>query len=211
MRSNSLFCPEIPMQLRFSQDLKILLDRLASAPITLADMLKQTAERGFGLVIAILVLPFLLPVPPGLTGFSGAACILLSLQMAVGRKTPWLPRTLQQRPFPTALSKALLGNIHRITTLLEKITRPRLRWIATHPLIWRINGLVITWLALLLIAPIPFTNPIPTVGILLLVVAMLEADGLLMCFAYGLSAVITLACAGVAYIVWQGIGGVPMG
>jgi hypothetical protein len=199
------------MQLRFSQDLKILLNHLVNAPITLADILQQTAERGFGLVIAILVLPFLLPVPPGLTGFSGSACIILSLQMALGRKTPWLPRHLQQLRFPQALSKVLLENIHRITALLEKVTRPRLRRIATHPLIWRFNGLVITWLAILLIAPIPFTNPIPTIGILLLVVAMLEADGLLMCFAYGLSAVITLACVGIAYIVLQGIGGLRFG
>jgi hypothetical protein len=199
------------MQLRFSQDLKILLDRLADEPLTLEDMLNQTAERGFGLVIALLVLPFLLPVPPGLTGFSGGACIILSSQMALGRTTPWLPRKLRQIPFPKALSQALLKNIHRITSLLEKITRTRLRQIATNPWIWRINGLVITWLAILLIAPIPFTNPIPTIGILLLVVAMLEGDGLLMCFAYGLSAVITIACFGIAYMVWQGVGGWALG
>jgi hypothetical protein len=194
------------MQLRFSQDLQILLNRLKDEPLTLEDMLNQTAERGFGLVIALLVLPFLLPVPPGLTGFSGSACIILSSQMALGRHTPWLPRKLRQIPFPKALSQALLKNIHRITALLERITRTRLRRIATHPWIWRINGLVITWLAILLIAPIPFTNPIPTIGILLLVVAMLEGDGLLMCFAYGLATVITGACFGIAYMVWQGIG-----
>jgi hypothetical protein len=36
---------------------------------------------------------------------------------------------------------------------------------------------------------------------------MLEADGLLMCIAYGLSAVITVACLGIAYAVWQGVTG----
>jgi hypothetical protein len=193
------------MQLRFSQDLKILLDRLADEPLTLEDMLNQTAERGFGLVIALLVLPFLLPVPPGLTGFSGSACIILSSQMALGRTTPWLPRKLRQIPFPKALSQALLKNIHRITALFERITRTRLRRVATHPWIWRINGLVITWLAILLMAPIPFTNPFPTIGILLLVVAMLEGDGLLMCFAYGLATAITGTCFGIAYVLWQGI------
>ncbi|MBE9029410.1 exopolysaccharide biosynthesis protein [filamentous cyanobacterium LEGE 11480] len=199
------------MQLRFSQDLEILLNRLADEPLTLEDILEQTAERGFGLVIALLVLPFMLPVPPGLTGFSGSACIILSLQMAMGRKFPWLPQKLKQMPFPKALSVALLQNIHRITSLFERITRTRLRTIARHPFIWRINGLVITWLAILLIAPIPFTNPIPTIGILLLVVAMLEADGLLMCFAYGLAAVITFACFSIAYMVWQSMGSFQLG
>jgi hypothetical protein len=195
------------MHLRFSQDIETLLNRLATKPLTLGEITDQTAERGFSLVMALLVLPFLFPVPPGLTGFSGSACILLSLQMIWGRKTPWLPDRLRLMEFPPALSQALLQNIHRLTALLEKITRPRLRRIATHPFIWRINGLVIAWLAILLIAPIPFTNPIPTIGILLLLVAMLEADGLMMCVAYGLTAVITVACAGIAYMVWQGITG----
>jgi hypothetical protein len=192
------------MQLRFSQDLQALLDRLATEKLTLGDILDQTAERGFSLVIALLVVPFLFPMPPGITGFSGGASILLSAQMALGRQTPWLPEKLRQVEFPKALSQAILKNIDRLTGLLEKITRPRLQRIATHPFIWRINGLVLVWLALLLIAPIPFTNPIPTIGILLLVVAMLEADGLLMCAAYGLTIVITLACAGIGYAVWQG-------
>ncbi len=196
---------QFPMALRFSQDIEDLLNRLATQPLTLGEIISQTAERGFSLVMALLVLPFLFPLPPGLTGFSGSACILLSLQMMAGRKTPWLPQRLLHMKFPPALSQALLKNIHRLTALLEKITRPRLRQIATHPLIWRVNGLVITWLAILLIAPIPFTNPIPTVGILLLLVAMLEADGLLMCVAYGMTVVITGVCGGMAYLAWRGI------
>jgi hypothetical protein len=51
--------------------------------------------------------------------------------------------------------------------------------------------------------PIPFTNPIPTAGMLLLAVATLEADGLLMCIAYGLTIVITAAVMGIAYALWQ--------
>jgi hypothetical protein len=195
------------MQLRFSQDLKVLLDRLTTEKLTLGDILDQTAERGFSFVIALLVLPFLFPLPPGISGFSGGGCILLSAQMALGRQTPWLPEKLRQVEFPTALSQIILKNIDWLTRLLEKITRPRLRHIATHPFIWRINGLVLVWLALLLIAPIPLTNPIPTIGILLLVVAMLEGDGLLMCVGYGLTIVITIAVAGIGYygpaIIWR--------
>jgi hypothetical protein len=195
------------MNLRFSQDIQTLLDRLAEKPLTLGEIVDQTAERGFSLVMALLVLPFLFPVPPGLTGVFCSPCLLLSLQMILGRKHPWLPERLRQVEFPKTLSQALLKHVHRLTALLEKITRPRLRRIATHPFIWRINGLVIAWLAILLIAPIPFTNPIPTIGILLLLVAMLEADGLLMCVAYGLTAVITMACFGIAYAIWHGLMG----
>jgi hypothetical protein len=51
--------------------------------------------------------------------------------------------------------------------------------------------------------PIPLTNPIPTVGILLFVFAMLEADGLLMCVSYGMTCVITAAVFGVGYLLWR--------
>ncbi|MEC4819217.1 MAG: exopolysaccharide biosynthesis protein, partial [Scytonema sp. PMC 1069.18] len=52
--------------------------------------------------------------------------------------------------------------------------------------------LCISWLAILLISPVPLTNPIPTVGILLLAIATIESDGLLMCLSYIFTALTTL-------------------
>ena len=193
----------LTMHLRFSQDIESLLRRLSIEPLTLANILAETSERGFSLVIGLLVLPFLFPMPPGFAGIPGAGCVLLGVQMALGRRSPWLPRNVANFRFPQAFARQLLKNVGRVTRLLEKVTRPRLRRIASNPYIWRFNGICITWLAILLIAPIPLTNPFPTVGILLLVVAMLESDGLLMCVAYGLTAVITFACATVVYLLWQ--------
>lgn len=191
------------MHLRFSQDIESLLKRLSEEPLTIASILAETSERGFCLVIALLVIPFLFPMPPGLTGIPGMGCILLGMQMALGKRSPWLPRQVAQFQFPKAIATQLLKNIRRVTRILEKITRPRLGRIASNPQIWQFNGLCITWLAILLIAPIPFTNPFPTIGILLLVVAMLESDGLLMCVAYGLTALITGICAIVVYLLWR--------
>jgi hypothetical protein len=194
------------MHLRFSQDIETLLKRLSEEPLTLSAILAQTAERGFSLVVALLVLPFLFPVPPGLTGIPGTGCVLLGVQMAMGRRAPWLPKKVARFQFPQAFAKQLLQNVKRVTRLLERVTRPRLSSVADNPYIWRFNGLCITWLAILLIAPIPFTNPFPTTGILLLAVAMLESDGLLMCAAYVLTALITLFCALVVYLLWQAPG-----
>lgn len=191
------------MHLRFSQDIEALLKRLSEEPLTLAAVLAETSERGFSLVIGLLVLPFLFPVPPGLTGVPGAGCVLLGMQMALGRRSPWLPKKVAQFRFPQAFAKQLLKNVRRVTKILEKLTRPRLTRVASNPYIWRFNGLCITWLAILLIAPIPLTNPFPTIGILLLVVAMLESDGLLMCLAYALTTLITIACGVIAYLLWQ--------
>ena len=191
------------MNLRFSQDLETLLNRLIEKPLTLGDILAETSERGFGLVIVLMALPFLLPMPPGFAGPLGFGCLVLSAQMALGRRSPWLPKRIARFQFPNWLALKLLNVMRRVTGVLEKIARPRMRQLAESHQIWRLNGVCIAWLAFLLMLPIPFTNPIPTAGILLLAVATLEADGLLMCVAYGLTIAITLAVAGIGYMVWQ--------
>lgn len=192
------------MRLRFSQDIKSLLESLAQQPLSLGDILAETSERGFSLVIALVVLPFLFPIPPGLTGVPGTACLILSLQMAMGRRSPWLPKKIASFKFPRWFALQLLQNLKRVTRILEKIVRPRLSRLAESHYIWRLNGLCISWLAILLISPIPMTNPIPTVAILLLAVATLEADGLLMCISYVLTILITLLFGLIIYAIWQG-------
>ncbi|MBD2629071.1 exopolysaccharide biosynthesis protein [Trichormus variabilis] len=190
------------MHLSFSQDIKSLLQRLAQQPLTLGHILAETSERGFSLVIALLVLPFLFPMPPGLTGPFGGACLILSLQMVLGRRSPWLPKKIANYQFPRAFAQIILNNLHRVTRVLEKIARPRLARIANNHWTWQLNGLCISWLTLLLILPIPFTNPIPTVAILLLAVATIESDGLLMCISYVFTALITLLFGFIGYALW---------
>ena len=190
------------MKLRFSQDIKSLLQRLSEQPLTLGDILTETSERGFSLVITLLVLPFLFPMPPGLTSPLGGACLILSLQMVLGRRSPWLPKKIANYQFPSSFAQVILQNLRRVTKIIEKIARPRLEKVANHPLIWRFNGLCISWLTILLISPVPFTNPIPTVGILLLAIATIEADGLLMCISYVATVLITLIFGFIGYALW---------
>lgn len=191
------------MHLQFSRDLIALLEQLAEHPLTLADILSETAERGFCLVIGLLVLPFLFPMPPGFTTILGSACLLLSVQMAVGRQTPWLPRRISTFQFPKPFTLQLLKNLRRLTGLLEKISEPRWLQFARSAHVWQINGGCMAWLTLLLMTPIPFTNPIPTVGILVLAIATLEADGLLMFIGYILVGLNTALFGSVAYLMWR--------
>jgi hypothetical protein len=180
--------------MRFSQEIESLLQELVGRkeclqhrPLTLQDVLAKTSERGFSVIISILVLPFLLPMPPGVAGAPAMACFLLSMQMAMGRTTPWLPAKIASFTFPHQVIVYLLSSLKKITRLLEWITRPRLPKVAENPLIWRVNGLFVAWSAFLLMLPIPLTNAIFTTQILLLTVATIESDGLLMCVGYGMT------------------------
>lgn len=191
------------MHLKFSQDLESLLKRLAKQPLTLGQILAETSERGFSLSIGLLALPFLFPMPPGLTSVLGLGCLVLAIQMGMGRRSPWLPKKIAKFKFPRSFSLQLLQNVKRVTGWLEKIVRPRWLAVAENSYVWRANGICIAWLAILLMLPVPFTNPLPATGILLLAVATLEADGLLMCLGYGLTLINTLLFAFIGYALWQ--------
>lgn len=193
------------MPLRFSQDIKFLLQRLAKNPLTLGDIISETSERGFSLVIALLVLPFLFPTLPGLSTPLGIACLLMSAQMALGRRTPWLPKKIATIKFPHWFAQTLLQNLQRITKLLEKISRPRLKKVTQHQITWRINGICLTWLVVLLMSPYPpFSNPLPAVGILLLAVATIECDGILMVLGYIITILNTLFFGLAFYLLYSG-------
>ncbi|MEQ9668100.1 exopolysaccharide biosynthesis protein [Coleofasciculus sp. G2-EDA-02] len=198
------------MHLKFTQDIESLLSRLTHQPLTLRDILTETSERGFSLVIGLLVLPFLFPMPPGASSILGLGCLVLSVQMALGRRKPWLPRKVANFRFPPSLSLKLLKNLKRVMRVLEKIVRPRWLKVAESPKIWRWNGFCMTWLSVLLMLPFPFTNPMPTAAILLLVVATLEEDGLLMCVGYGLTVLVTLVFVFIAYALWQSSHVIPI-
>ena len=192
------------MSSQISQDLQTLLDRIGEEnSLTLGDLLHETSERSFSLIISLVVLPFLAPTPPGFTTLPSLAALLLSLQIALGRKSPWLPASTRRVQFPPAIVKALLSALKSVTKVLDRLTRPRLPGLVQSPPLWRINGLCLAWLSFLLLTPLPLTNSLFTFNILLLTTAMLEGDGLLMCVAYGLMAVCTFALIGGAYILWQ--------
>jgi len=191
------------MSLKFSQDIELLLAKLATKPITIAEIFQSTGDRGISLIISLLVLPFLFPMPPGLSGVMGIACFCLAIQMALGRKKPWLPKRIARFKFSRSLSRKLLKNIRRITMWLEKITQPRWHRIANHGYAKKINAVCIAWLSILLMSPIPFTNPPPAITILLLSVANLEADGLLMWIGYFLTLINTILFLFIGYALWQ--------
>lgn len=187
----------------FSQDIESLLKRLAKQPLTLGQILAETSERGFSLTIGLLALPFLFPMPPGLATVLGVGCLILGIEMGMGRRSPWLPAKIANFKFPRRFSLQLLNNLKQVTRFLEKTLRPRWLKIAENPYVWRTNGFCIAWLAILLMLPIPFTNPLPASGILVLAIATLEADGLLMCIGYGIAFINTLFFGFIAYALWQ--------
>ncbi len=185
---------------RFSQELILLLTKERDRPLTLGDILVETSERSFSLVIILLTFPFLLPMIPGVSVIFGSACLVLSLQMARGQEVPWLPARIARFQFSEAFVNKLLVGLNKGAKTFEWLTKPRWSRLVRGHVVWQINGVCIAWLTLLLMSPVPFTNPIPAMGILLLAISTIEMDGLLMLMGYFLVGLNTALFLSLGYL-----------
>lgn len=180
------------MHLPLSQSLaQVLAETGAPAGLTLNRLLDRTQGRGLYLVVIVLCLPFVIPFSvPGLSTILGSIIILLMLPLAIGRH-PRLPRFLGERPLPPGLQKRVVGGSIAFLHFLERFVQPRhTLWLGWAPIRF-VNCLLIALLAFLLALPLPappffFSNSIPSYGIIVLAVSVMEEDGFLIWFGYAL-------------------------
>ncbi|MCG6122604.1 MAG: exopolysaccharide biosynthesis protein [Microvirga sp.] len=183
---------------RVSAVLRAVLDTAPGDTISIRDIVEAFGERAFGFVIILFSLPNCIPAPPGLNSVFGLPVVLFATQLALGFKKPWLPRKIMDKTF-------------KVTTLrkIVDVAEPKLRWVESlckprlvnlfGPRGDRLIGVFAILLAICVIIPLPGTNMLPSIALVVLSIAIMQEDG----FILGLGALIGLA--GVAYtvgIVW---------
>jgi hypothetical protein len=167
-----------------SERLSTVLRRTARAigrdTVTLRELLGMIGEQGLLMLCALLTIPFLLPVSiPGVSTVFGGAMILIGLTVTTNRVL-WLPRWLMDRPVRSRKLRPTLRKGATLVGRFDRFIRPRLRFMVEGALVNRLNGLSLSFAALLLAMPlgmIPFTNTLPAYGILCLSVGILQRDG----------------------------------
>lgn len=160
------------------EELQALEAHANGQPITLGDAVTVMVKRGPALVLLLVNLIFLFPLPlPGLSTPVGFAVAFFGTYVALQRKVA-LPKFLSRR----TIQFSTLQRMVRIGTKwggrLEKVLKPRLSfmlWPAVNVLIG--VSLIFCGLFLALPLPIPFTNAIPAVAIVLLLLGLIEGDG----------------------------------
>ncbi len=171
---------------RLSEDLKRILDHAGGKPITLQKIIEILHGRGLDLLVLLLALPFCTPIPLlGLSTPFGMVLMFLGLRIAL-RKHPWFPKRLLQREIPYATLTKIIQAALTVTTRLEKVLHPRLKFFNRWATFTALNGLVITSSAFLLMfpIPIPFTNTLPALSIILIAAGMIEEDGAVIVAGY---------------------------
>jgi hypothetical protein len=177
------------------------LDRLArdaeGAAVTLDWIFGQLRERAFGLVLLVLALPCCIPFLYGIPQIVALPLLFVSAQLVIGRRLPWLPRRLGAR---TVSSGALLSIAQRAGPWLvriEAVSRPRLVAL-THAPLDQLVGLALLVFSASILVPLPATNTVPGIAVVIVAMGLLQRDGVLVILGglLGTAWIATLIAAG---------------
>jgi hypothetical protein len=162
-----------------SEVLEETVDNHTADDISLGELMRVLQERGFGLLMLVLVLPNCvpIPIPPGFSTILSVPLLFLALQMLVGKEVPWLPEWLRRKTIKRATLALMVAKISPRLKVVEKLLRPRFAFFET-PVGERVIGLFWLIFALSISVPLPMTNFVPGVGILLMSLGLLSRDGL---------------------------------
>lgn len=155
--------------------------------ISIAELTELFGGRALGALLLVFGLVCTLPFPPGGTTLFGAPLVLLAPQLIFGRRAPWLPAGVRARTLSTAHLAAGLPKVLVWLERVEAVSRPRFH-LLFGAVGERLIGLVCFVLALVLILPIPGGNFLPGVTVSVLSLALVQRDGVLALFGYGLAA-----------------------
>jgi hypothetical protein len=160
----------------------VILEGLAheagTGEVSLEWVIVNLRERSFGIILLLVSLIGILP------GTSPVVAVLLAIpaiQMILGHAEPVLPGRVTRKRFSAVRFTRLLARVIPVLQRLERVVRPR--WTTPFGTTKRVIGIVVLLLSATLMAPIPFSQIIPALVVMLLAFAFLEQDGLLLAIA----------------------------
>jgi len=188
---------------RLSEQLRALAESEEHAELTLGGLMDQLQGRVYTLLLVILALPMCQPIPlPGLSTPFGVAIALLGIRFAFSQH-PWLPQRLLATKLTGNFFPAVMRGGARVLSVFEKLLHPRLVRVFEPGYVRFLAGAVICFCGLLLLLPLPIpgTNMLPALTVILTAAAFSERDGYCLIGA-GIALFLTLAFFGA--LVWGG-------
>jgi hypothetical protein len=154
-------------------------------------------RRAFGISAVFFALPSALPLSaiPGFSFVFSLPIIFIAIQIILGRNALWLPKKLGRKQVNVNQIQTLIRKANPWLKRLEKILKPRLAQVSALGM-QRVHGIFLLVLAILLSSPIPLSNALFGILIVLLGLGLTENDGILILVTYVLTAIY------LAVLVW---------
>ena len=198
------------VDLPISRRLHKLAEDTDGETVTLDWILGNLHERAFGLFLLILALPCSIPFLYGIPQVVALPLMFVSAQIMAGRTSPWLPARLGERKVTRDSLQNLAERASPWLVRIEALSRPRLPAL-TRPPLDRLVGIALVLFSASILVPLPGTNTVPGIAVVIIAVGLLERDGLFVLAGslIGVAWIATLLFAGATLVSlikgWMGL------
>jgi hypothetical protein len=146
---------------------------------TLGSLVELVEQQSFAIVFVLLLGVPALPLPTGgATHVFEIIAMLLALELIAGRKELWLPRRWRKIELAGNAQQRFISALMRMVRRLERVSRPRLRFLFNHRLSNVVFGLLVLAGSVGAFLAPPFTglDTLPALGVVLLSLGVLLED-----------------------------------
>ena len=153
---------------------------------TLGSLIELFEKKSFAILFVLLLGVPALPIPTGgATHVFEVIAGLLALQLIAGRAEIWLPERWRTRELAGDKQQRFLTALMKMIRRLERVARPRLRFLFDHRLSNIVFGVLVLGLTAGAFFAPPFTglDTLPALGVVLLSLGVLMEDFLVVVVA----------------------------
>lgn len=183
---------------RAFSDVLVLLAARPASRLCLGEVVEAFGDRAFGPVMLFFAVINMLPWPPGGTTLTGAPLLLLSVELALGRDTLWIPRWAERISVNRLTFRKLSRRFLRPLRWTEAVSRPRLYFL-TGGFGQSLIGLACLFLSAVLVLPVFGGNLIPAVAIGFFSLGVMQRDGLAVLLGW----LTTAAAIVILFLAWK--------
>lgn len=146
--------------------------------ISINDIVDAMEGVGFGLAMMIFAFGVIIPMPPPIPGIISIPLVIFSLQMMAGYTSPKLPKRFSKISIKRKLLATLVQKSAPYIRIVERVLRQRLIFMTTMKA-ERVIGFFTFLFSGFVLLPMPLSNFLPGLGVLIISFGLLGKDGLL--------------------------------
>lgn len=146
---------------------------------TVGGLIELFEEKSFALLFVLLLGVPALPLPTGgATHVFEIIAAILAVELIIGRDEIWLPKRWRKLELAGAKQRKFITGLMKMIRKLERISRPRLRFLFEHRLTTHVFGLFVLGGCIGAFFAPPFTglDTLPSLGVVLLSLGVLLED-----------------------------------
>lgn len=164
-----------------TQVIEDVVNKSSSDRIPVRDLVEAMNSLGFGLAMMIFAFGIIIPLPPPFPSIISIPLVIFSLQMVLGYSAPQLPKRFSQLSVKRSVLAMLVQKSAPYIRKVERILKPRLLFMTSRHA-EKIVGFFTLCFSSFILLPIPLSNFIPGLGILIISFGLLGKDGLIVIF-----------------------------